>query len=224
MTPDSYVAAVDAALRQQADPARAPAMRAYLLDQFDFLGIPAPIRRKAIQAHRFSDAADVLDAAQRLWAKPEREFRYTAIDLLARNVKLLDGSHLPALQALLQRDAWWDTVDGLSSVMGDIIQAHRLSAECDKWIAHRDFWVRRSAMLHQLGWRMETDTGRLFAYAERLAAEKEFFIRKAIGWALRDYARWNPAAVQAFIDTNRDKLSKLTIREACKHLDGKTPR
>jgi 3-methyladenine DNA glycosylase AlkD len=78
--------------------------------------------------------------------------------------------------------------------------------------------VRRSALLHKLGWRLDTDTTRLFGYALKLADEKEFFIRKAIGWALRDYARWNPQAVTNFLAEHRAVLSGLTLREAAKHL------
>jgi 3-methyladenine DNA glycosylase AlkD len=88
----------------------------------------------------------------------------------------------------------------------------------DVWLKHPSHWVRRSAMLHQLGWRLDTDTTRLFGYATQLADEKEFFIRKAIGWALRDYARWNPQAVTDFLVEHRASLSGLTVREAAKHL------
>ena len=80
------------------------------------------------------------------------------------------------------------------------------------------FWTRRIAMLHQLGWRLDTDTRRLFGYAATLAPEPEFFIRKAIGWALRDYARWDPQAVRGFVAEQRPQLSPLSVSEAMKHL------
>jgi len=88
----------------------------------------------------------------------------------------------------------------------------------DAWLEHPNFWVRRSAMLHQLGLRLDTDATRLFGYAQKLADEKEIFIRKAIGWALRDYARWNPQAVTNFLGQHCTNLSGLTVREAAKHL------
>lgn len=88
----------------------------------------------------------------------------------------------------------------------------------DHWLADADLWVRRAAMLHQLGWRLDTDVERLFTYALRLTGEKNVFIRKAIGWALRDYARWNPQAVSAFLRGNRERFSGLTLHEAQKHL------
>ncbi|MFA9216667.1 MAG: DNA alkylation repair protein [Sphingomonadaceae bacterium] len=227
MSPEAYVAMLEAALRPRADASEARGMRAYLLDQFDFLGIRAPLRRQAIQALppvRWTTSAPLLDIAQRLWALPEREFRYTAIDLLRRHYRLLDAQQLPELLALLQRDAWWETVDGLTAVIGRVILQqirsgnHVAQRICDDWIVDPNYWVRRCAMLHQLGWRLETDAARLFADAQRLSAEKEFFIRKAIGWALRDYARWNPDGVRQFLARQDLALSALTRREASKHL------
>ena len=88
----------------------------------------------------------------------------------------------------------------------------------DKALQSSNLWLRRVAILHQLGWREQTDSERLFEYALACAHEKEFFIRKVIGWALRDYARHDPKAVGAFLRLNRDKLSPLTLREAAKHL------
>jgi 3-methyladenine DNA glycosylase AlkD len=90
----------------------------------------------------------------------------------------------------------------------------------DRAVRHKDFWVRRIAMLHQLGWRDDTDTGRLFRYAELLAPEKEFFLRKAIGWALRDYAWHDWRAVEKFLATSKVKFSGLTVREASKNFAG----
>lgn len=226
LLPEAHVAAIDAALRPLADAGRAVQMKAYLLNRFDFLGLPAPVRRAAVLGlirPPPADAGVLLAVARLLWAKPEREFRYTAIDLLRRHVRMLDVAHLPALRELLQRDPWWETVDGLSAVIGALLRVAvkrdpAASAVMDAWIADADFWVRRAAMLHQLGWRLETDEVRLARHALQLAGEREFFIRKAIGWALRDYARWNPDFVRAFVDAQRAVLSKLSVREACRHL------
>ena len=220
-----YVAAVQERLRPLADAGRAVPMRAYQRDQFPFLGIQSTPRREAVKDLRLSrpPAALLFDIAERLWALPEREFCYVAVDLLAKHHKSLGAEQVPALLALATRDAWWDTVDGLAGVVGDVLFAARRSDPGVQWqmdeTLHADsFWLRRIAMIHQLGWRLETDQGRLFDYALQLAPEKEFFIRKAIGWALRDYARWNPDAVRSFIAKYREKLSDLTYREAAKHL------
>ena len=226
MTPKQFVLAVQRAFTPLADASKAEPMKAYLLDQFEFLGLPAPVRRKAVKdigKVQSQNADDLLAAAELLWQKPQREYRYTAVDLLRKHSALLNVNDLPALQALLLRDPWWETVDGLSAVIADVMHAAvqqkpNAAVAMDVWLKHPSHWVRRSAMLHQLGWRLVTDTTRLFGYATQLADEKEFFIRKAIGWALRDYARWNPQAVTDFLVQQRTTLSGLTVREAAKHL------
>lgn len=226
MTPKQFVLAVQRAFTPLADASKAEPMKAYLLDQFEFLGLPAPVRRKAVKdigKVQWQSADDLLAAAELLWQKPQREYRYTAVDLLRKHSALLNVNDLPALQALLLRDPWWETVDGLSAVIADVMHAAvqqkpNAAVAMDVWLKHPSHWVRRSAMLHQLGWRLDTDTTRLFGYATQLADEKEFFIRKAIGWALRDYARWNPQAVTDFLVQQRTTLSGLTVREAAKHL------
>ena len=226
MTPSQWVQAVVHALTPLSDPARAVQMKAYLLNQFEFLGLPAPVRRQAVKQIgkvQWADAHQLLSAAELLWQKSAREFRYTAVDLLRQHSTILCVSDLSALQALMLREAWWETVDGLSAVIADVLHRAVQTSEnaahvMDTWLVHPSFWVRRSAMLHQLGWRLDTDTTRLFDFALQLAHEKEFFIRKAIGWALRDYARWQPQAVAHFVAQHRHRFSGLTVREAAKHL------
>ena len=226
MKPKQFVLAVQHALTPLADAVRAEQMKAYLLNQFEFLGLPAPVRRAAVKSIgkvQWQSSADLLAAAELLWQKPEREYRYTAVDLLRQHTKQLCVNDLPALQALLLREPWWETVDGLSAVIAEVMhvavqQKPNAARVMDPWLKHPSHWARRAAMLHQLGWRLDTDTTRLFGYALQLAEEKEFFIRKAIGWALRDYARWNPHAVTDFLVESRTRLSGLTVREAAKHL------
>ncbi|MFZ6689666.1 DNA alkylation repair protein [Undibacterium sp. SXout11W] len=226
MTPAKLITEIENSLYPLANQDRARAMSAYLLNQFEFLGLPAPIRRTVVKdliKSRFEHVNDLLVVAATLWSKKEREFRYTAIDLLKQHSSMLNSENLPDLCDLLLRDSWWETVDGLSSVISSVMLAEhkrqvQVSCVMDEWLTHKDKWVRRAAMLHQLGWRMETNSIRLTQYALTLADEKEFFIRKAIGWALRDYARWNPGFVRQFVNENKYFLSPLTMREASKHL------
>jgi 3-methyladenine DNA glycosylase AlkD len=217
---------IEAALRPLADPGQAAPMRAYMLDQFAFLGIRATPRRQALRGlPRLNTwtAADLLSVAEALWEMPEREFQYVAVDLLAKHHRQLELASLPRLLQLVQHQAWWDTVDGLAGVVGDILlRAHtrqpEVQRQMDDWLGHPSLWVRRVAMLHQLGWKVQTDQARLFRYALALAPETDFFIRKAIGWALRDHARTQPDAVRAFLMAHAHVLSGLTRREAGKHL------
>jgi 3-methyladenine DNA glycosylase AlkD len=228
LAPDAFVRAVSKTLLPLADPALRPWMQAYMRDQFEFLGVKTPVRRAAvaelIRMQKGADAAVLLRSARLLWALPQREYQFVAVDLLARHVNALSPKQLPALFKLVQQKSWWDTVDSLAaSVIGRVVLNAReedpdIQREMDKALQSSNLWVRRVAILHQLGWRDQTDSERLFAYALTCGHEKEFFIRKAIGWALRDYARHAPKAVREFLRANRDKLSPLTIREAAKHL------
>ena len=223
---ETLFAQIETALRPLADETQAIPMRAYMLDQFAFLGIRATPRRQALRGlpklNRWS-GADLLALAESLWEMPEREFQYVAVDLLAKHHRQLGLGSLPRLLQLVQRHSWWDTVDGLAGVVGDIVLRSRGDVPAaqrlmDDWLIHSNFWVRRVAMLHQLGWKSATDEKRLLHYALVLAPETDFFIRKAIGWALRDYARIKPEIVRKFLDRHTPSLSGLTRREAGKHL------
>jgi len=203
-----------------AQPARAPAMRAYMRDQFEFLGIATPDRRAAakplLKRFKAAPAEILLELAQNLWELPQREYQYVALDLLAMHYRAMQPEHIPALLGFVQRKSWWDTVDGLAAIIGDILNGRH--DHMDDAIKQTDFWIRCIAILHQLGWREKVDTERLFGYALSQGQEKEFFIQKAIGWALRDYARHAPDAVRDFLSTNKNRLAPLTVREAAKHL------
>jgi len=223
--PEQLAAQIQHTLATLADPARAVPMRAYMRDRFPFLGIQTPIRRATLRPllKVNFDQKRLLTAAGLLYDLPEREYRYAAIDLLVRHVGRLDMSAVAPLLALAQRDSWWDTVDGLAGIVGDVLRAARRNdpgaqGAMDAALRHDCLWVRRIAMIHQLGWRLETDTSRLFGYAETLAPESDFFIRKAIGWALRDYVRWNPQAVRNFVAAMGGRLSPLSAREATRRI------
>ena len=233
LAPAQFADAVIAALVPLADPALEAGMRAYMRDRFEFLGIQTPARRKAvanlIRAQKDASAADLLRSARMLWTLPEREYQYVAVDLLARHVRKLNPAHIAALLRLVRKKSWWDTVDALASVINRIVYANcvadsarvadsTVQTQMDAALASGNLWVRRVAILHQLGWRSQTDTERLFRYVTACAHEEEFFIRKAIGWALRDYARHAPDAIRRFLATNRAVLSPLSLREAGKHL------
>lgn len=220
-----YVAQIDQALRLHADAKRAIEMKAYLRGQFEFLGIQTPMRRAICKQlpQPTQDAEQLMHMANLLWQKPQREFKYVACDVLAKHVQLLHSEHLPALKKLLQKDTWWETVDSLSGTIGDVVMNEHQQGKAtqnimDTWLMDKDFWVRRSAMIHQLGWRLNTDTDRLGHYALTLSNENEFFIRKAIGWAFRDYAKWNPQFVHHFMRRHGSVFSNLTVREATKNL------
>ncbi|MDW5416704.1 DNA alkylation repair protein [Iodobacter sp. CM08] len=219
----SFQEHIRSAMQPLANDAAAIAMRAYQRDQFEFLGVAAPARRAAtmplIKELKPVSAKSLIAEAQGLWDLPQREYQYIAVDLLARHVKILSGEDIPALLHLALQKSWWDTVDGLVKVVGAIVKADKAQqSQMDAALLHDDFWIRRIAMLHQLAWKGETDVARLKAYAKQLAPESEFFIRKAIGWALREYAWHDSTCIRALLAEMGDTLSPLSRREAGKHL------
>lgn len=209
------------ALEEAADPAKVEGMEAYMKGRFRFLGVTAPLRKQAqrpfLASLRGADGETVLATAEALFQQPERELQYVATDLLKRDAKKLSGSHLARLQALVQTKSWWDTVDALAAhPVGTVVRRHGLQEAMDTWVEHDDLWVARTAILHQLRYGVEADEERLFRYCVRRAGHPDFFVRKAIGWALREHAKVRPDAVRAFVSAHVDDLSGLSKREALK--------
>lgn len=202
-------------------------MSRYMRDQFPFLGV-ATAERRASHRQAFAGLpapteAELGDLSRALFALPEREYQYVAVDHLVRHVKVCGPGFLAVARELITTKSWWDTVDGLAAqVVGPLVIAYpELTAEMDRWIAEDDTWVARTAILHQLKYKARTDETRLFRYCELRGADREFFIRKAIGWALREYSKTNPSAVQAFIARNDTKLSGLSKREGMLWITGR---
>ena len=216
---DRRLAALAVALEARRDPDRAVAMVGYMRDQFAFLGVPAPERRLA-QREALGDwkapSADQLAAfARGCWARDEREYQYAACDTLVRQVKRLGPDDLELLEDLITTKSWWDTVDILASrVVGPL--ADRSTME--RWLVSGNLWLERAAILHQLGSKERTDPEFVFRACLTHAGSSEFFHRKAIGWALRQYARVDPAAVSAFVAIHAEELSGLSKREALRRL------
>ncbi|MFD4572444.1 DNA alkylation repair protein [Streptomyces sp. NPDC058417] len=221
---DTVLARLTAAYPTAADPERAAAMRAYMKDVGPFLGLPTPERRAlsrtVLAGTPRPDEADCAAIALSCWALPEREYRYFAVDYVRRHVGRCSAGFLPVARRLITTDPWWDTVDLLAAhVVGPLVAADpRLVAEMDAWIGDDDLWVARTALLHQLGYKERTDADRLFAYCLRQSGHPDFFIRKAIGWTLRQYARTDPEAVRAFLARERGRFAPLSVREALKHV------
>jgi 3-methyladenine DNA glycosylase AlkD len=209
-------------MRQAADPQRAVSMAAYMRGQFPFLGIPSPALRQIMRENPLPKPSEELlrEATLELWQLPEREFQYVACVRLRRYVKFCGPGFLGVAKQLVVTKSWWDTVDTLAShTVGPLVRANpELVATMDSWIDDENMWLARTALLHQLGYKGATDSGRLFRYCERRADHPDFFIRKAIGWALREYAKTDPDAVRAFVFAHQGVLSGLSKREALKNL------
>lgn len=206
-----------------ADPAKAVAMRAYMRDQFPFLGIQSPrqqaLSRQVLAGLTRPAEADLRGVAHRAWQLPEREYQYFACGLLRRYAVVCSAGFIDTAEHLVVTKSWWDTVDALAAhLVGPLVRNHpALVSTMDRWIEAENMWLVRAALLHQLTAKDRTDAQRLFRYAALQAGHRDFFVRKAIGWALRAHSRTDPDAVRAFVHAHESRLSALSVREALKH-------
>ncbi|NGX53957.1 MAG: hypothetical protein K1000chlam4_00678 [Chlamydiae bacterium] len=220
----SLVQALDERLRALSNPQIAESQSAYMRNQFAFLGIQKPKREKVqkelFKTHSLGQKEELALIIDHLWSQKQREFHYSALDLITKYSKLWSPSILSLFERLIRTHSWWDTVDLIASKhVGGLIEKYpNLAPVMDGWIEDDNLWIRRTAILHQLKWKEKTDDKRLFNYCKKRAHEEEFFIRKAIGWALREYSKTAPDAVGLFIDQNQKILSPLSIREGSKYL------
>ncbi|WP_404383790.1 DNA alkylation repair protein [Knoellia locipacati] len=226
---EELVDALRAALRTGADPERAVGQQRYMKSAMPFLGLTSPGRRQVVRPV-LADPGLRLDsrpaferAVRSLWDAAEfREERYAALDLLRHRAyrSWRDPELMPLVEHLVVTGAWWDLVDELSNVVGEVllVDPEGEGLRMRDWAERDDLWLRRSAIISQLRHQDRTDTDLLEAVIEPNLDDHEFFIRKAIGWALRQYARTDPVWVQAFVDRHTHRISGLSRREALKHL------
>jgi 3-methyladenine DNA glycosylase AlkD len=227
---DPLLARLRAELRALADPARAPQMQAYMRSSMPYLGVPTPLRRAACKRVfaelPLADAAAWRRQVLALWRGAQfREERYAALDLTGVRAArpFQDLGALPMYEELIVTGAWWDYVDELASHrLGALLRRHpaEMRAAMLAWSRSDDLWKRRAAILCQLGFKRETDTALLYACIEPALGSREFFLRKAIGWALRQYAWTDPQEVARYVRAQGERLSPLSRREALKHVPG----
>lgn len=198
-------------------------MKKYMKDHFLFLGIKSPLR-KELERQFFNMTGIVKEPFSTefvlgLWEKDEREFQYTALVYIEKSLNKLQKSDLEFMEGLITTKSWWDTVDTLASKpVGEIVQRYPdvIAVTLDGWSCHDNLWLRRAALLFQLKYKKQTNEAILYQYIRQNADSKEFFIQKAIGWALREYSKTNPNSVKQFIAENR--LAPLSVREGSKYL------
>lgn len=219
-TADDIVRFVQKELKKKADPGKAVEMAAYMKTQMPFYGVQKPDREPIVkilkQNHKPQSLAEYEDVVLSLWNLPYREEKYISLNYADAFIKIATPKTVKLFERLVREGAWWDFVDVIAShLIGHIYQKNRdeLNPIMDRWIKDDDFWIRRTAILSQLRHKKETDGERLFDYCLRCVDEKEFFIRKAIGWALREYSYTDPQAVKKFLLANKDRLSTLSFRE-----------
>ncbi|QRG69246.1 DNA alkylation repair protein [Brevibacillus choshinensis] len=195
-------------------------MEAYMKNQFPFLGVKTPLRRElSKRLYREQGIPENWETVVReLWALPEREYQYVALDLLEKVKKRFAAEHVGLAEELITGKSWWDTVDYLASHMvGTLFRLNPalIGDNNERWLEGANLWLQRTTLLFQLSYKEKTDEELLFKNIRFCAASKEFFIQKAIGWSLREYAKTNPEAVRHFVEMT--PLAGLSRREALKH-------
>jgi 3-methyladenine DNA glycosylase AlkD len=204
------------------DPDRAGYMKKYLKDQFEFYGIGTPARRAMLSAHikdhGLPERSEIEKVSRNLWEMDERECQFTAVDMLKRMKKKLEPGDLSLLEYLIVTKSWWDTVDGIAGwLAGELFKRHpeMIVPTTGRWMESGNIWMQRSCLLFQLSYKKDTDLDLLFGFIGELSGHKSFWIRKAIGWVLREYSKTDPGTVQAYVDAHPE-LSGLSKREALK--------
>ena len=220
-----YVMQLKNLFENHADPSQAAPMKRYMRDQFEYLGIKTPrsiaLQKEFYAEHGLPEIRDLDPILRDLWALPHREFQYVAVGLLGRSEKQLPANFIKTIEYLIVTKSWWDTVDSLAGgAVGFHFKRYPDVREkyLTKWRASENFWLRRTTILFQLGYKKETDFDLLCEIIRENLGSKEFFINKAIGWALRQYARVDPKAVKKFVNATKE-LNPLSRREALKHLE-----
>ena len=213
-----------AAFEAQADPEYALKMQAYMKDCAIFYGIKSQARRDSFKTwwaeNKSLPFADALDLVEIWYAEPYRELHYSAIDLLSKYAKHWPEEMLPLIEQLIVTHSWWDSVDHLEgNVVGPFLAKypHLKASVSEGWSQSQNFWLQRLSITFQLHYKKKTDFGILQRNILALTDSKEFFVRKAIGWALREYAKTAPDAVREFVAAT-PQMSNLSRREAMKHL------
>jgi 3-methyladenine DNA glycosylase AlkD len=220
------VAAIRTALADRADPVRAAGVQAYMKSSILSLGVRVPEVRRCVLAAAAAAPVQTPDELRAtvlvLWREARwREERYAAIELTALRLVARDAGMLPVYEEIVRTGAWWDFVDGVSPRICGLLLAHRslMTPVLLEWSRDADLWIRRAAITSQLKSKAATDTDLLGAVIEANLDDPEFFIRKAIGWALREFAKTNPGWVKDFVAQHARQLSPLSRKEALRHVN-----
>jgi 3-methyladenine DNA glycosylase AlkD len=219
------IAAVTERLAAAADPGRAPQMQAYMKSAMPFLGVPVPavraVVKQAAREHPPASVAQLAATALALWrGAPHREYRYAATALTGLRMADGDLALVPVYEEMVVSGAWWDHVAAVAPRLGRLLLVRpvELRPLLLAWSTAPDRWLRRASIIAQLRLRARTDPDLLARVIDTNAADPDLFLRKAIGWALRDYARTDPEWVSRFVAARSATLSALSRREATKHL------
>ena len=197
-------------------------MSKYMLNKFEYIGIKTPERRKIFKnffkEYKNEEKID-WEFVNKCWENKYREFQYIAADYLKNMKDKLTIDDIPEFKRLILKKSWWDTIDNLDMTIGALaLKDSNMNKILLEWSIDENIWLRRIVIDHQLLRKEKTNTELLEKILKNNLGQAEFFINKAIGWALRDYSKTNPEWVKNFIEKNKEKMAKLSIKEASKYL------
>jgi 3-methyladenine DNA glycosylase AlkD len=218
-----YLNSLHKKFKAASDAEKSEWMKGYMLHQFDFYGVQAVLRKEIGKTHHLQNqiktAAELELIVKECFSLPQRELQYFAIQLFALHKKSWTVSSIKIMEYCLLQKSWWDSVDGIASDwLGPYFKMfpEQIVPITSKWNRSKNMWLQRSSIMFQKAFKKNTDTTLLSKYILHCASSKEFFIQKAIGWALREYGKTNPAWVKKFVKENQ--LAPLSVREALKNL------
>ena len=204
------------------DKENAVAMSKYMRNLFDFYGLPASKRKEVyndfIKAEKKAKMID-WEFLDKCYEDKHREFQYLVYDYLLATKQYVSFEDIPKIKKYIINKPWWDTIDFLCKIIGDIgLRDSRVKDLMIDWSKSENIWLKRTAIEHQLGLKDKTDTELLERIIVNSFGSDEFFVNKAIGWALRDYSRTDPEFVKSFINKHKDEMNSLSIKEASKYI------
>lgn len=220
----TYTKSLKSFFEQHANPIIAAPMKKYMREQFEYLGIKSPqvtsLLREFIKQNGLPPLEKLDLISRELWSLPQREFQYLSMNLISKYEKKLEPEFISTLEYLIVTKSWWDAVDLLAGhPVGTMFMKYPKVKEkyLKKWRKSENMWLRRTTLLFQLGYKKETDFDLLCEIIKENLGSDEFFINKAIGWALRQYAHTNPVPVKKFVNSTKE-LHPLSRREALKNI------
>ena len=224
MNTPSYLQPLEIAFKKHADTGNAAPMKRYMKDRYDYFGIKSPLRKEIYREHKqkhgLMSLAETEEIVKWCWQQPQREYQYFAMEFLGKAMKKADKDIINLYIYMIANKSWWDTVDYIAAnLVGNYLKLfpERTKELTDQWVAANDMWQQRTCLLFQLKYKSATDTELMHSFISRLSDSKEFFIRKAIGWVLREYSKTNAEFVVDYV--KKYPMSGLSQREALKWLE-----
>ena len=206
---EQYFSELRSAFEKHADPTTASGAKAYMRNLSEYYGLPSPLRRQLTKEFISKSGYPPYDQMEELvhyaWAQPQREWQYVAMEIVEKFVKKADPDLIDLAEWMITNKSWWDSVDFVAPNIAGVLfkQYPEIKMQyIEKWMQSGNLWLKRSCLLHQLRYNQTADRALLFNLCERLADHPDFFIRKAIGWSLRQYSKEFPEAVIDFVKTN----------------------